>query len=70
MSHKEIYKWFELYFPNYAGNKVEAWFPHGKNAIRVRQMNRQEFIFTYNGQQGWRFETIKSFFKNSKGGKQ
>lgn len=37
MSHKDIYKWFELYFPDYAGDKVDTWFPDGKGGIRVRQ---------------------------------
>ena len=48
MSHSEVYKWFELYFPQYAGDKVESWFQNGKNSIRIRQKNHQEFIFTYN----------------------
>ena len=29
MSHSEVYKWFELYFPQYAGDKVESWFQNG-----------------------------------------
>lgn len=45
MSHSEVYKWFELYFPQYAGDKVESWFQNGKNSIRIRQKNHQEFIF-------------------------
>lgn len=44
MSHNDVYKWFELYFPLYAGEKVSAWFQNGKNSIRVRQTNGQEFI--------------------------
>jgi len=70
MSHNEVYKWFELYFPLYAGdNKVAAWFANGKNSIRVRQTNGQEFIFTYDGKYDWRFETVNSFLKRMKGGK-
>lgn len=46
MSHSKVYKWFELYFPQYAGDKVETWFQNGKNSIRIRQKNHQEFIFT------------------------
>lgn len=46
MKHKDIYKWFELY----AGDNVAAWFPNGKNSIRIRQTNGQEFIFIYNSQ--------------------
>lgn len=63
MSHNEVYKWFELYFPQYSGDKVEVWFPNGKNSIRIRQKNKQEFIFTYNRATDWKFETITSFLK-------
>lgn len=61
MVHKEVYKQFELYFPLYAGENVEVWFPNGKNSVRVRQKNGQEFIFSYNGKDDWKFETRKSF---------
>ncbi len=69
MAHGDVYKWFELYFPQYAGENTEMWFPNGKNSIRVRQTNKQEFIFTYNGKDDWRFETVKSFIKGRKGEK-
>ena len=45
MSHKEVYKRFELYFPYYAGDKVEAWFPNGKGSIRIRQKNKKLRLF-------------------------
>lgn len=61
MVHEEVYKWFELYFPLYAGGNVEVWFPNGKNSVRIRQKNGQEFIFSYNGKDDWKFETRKSF---------
>ena len=47
MSQQEVYEWFKLYFPQYAEH-VECWFPNGKNSVRVRQKNEQEFVFTYN----------------------
>ena len=65
MSHSEVYKWFELYFPQYAG-KVEAWFQNGKNSIRIRQTNNQEFIFTFSDKGNWRFETVESYMNGSK----
>ena len=46
MSHSEIMKWFEYYFPDYSRNRVDVWFPNGRNSIRIRQKNGQEFIFT------------------------
>lgn len=64
MLHKQIYNWFELYFPDYAGKRVLTWFPNGKDSIRVRQTNGQEFIFTYHGIEDWKLETVESFIKN------
>ena len=66
MSHRDILKYFELYFPHYAGDKIEVWFPNGKDSIRIRQKNKQDFVFTYHGTANWRFETIESFL-NGKG---
>lgn len=66
MTHKKVYEWFTLYFPQYAEH-VEAWFPNGKNSVRVRQTNGHDFVFTYNGINDWRFETVESFIKKSKG---
>lgn len=45
------------------------WFPNGRNSIRIRQKNGQEFIFTYHSQKDWKFETITSFLNGMKGGK-
>lgn len=67
MIHQEVYKWFELYFPQYAKHVVE-WFPNGKNSVRVRQSNRQDFIFTYNGKNDWCFETVESHIRKMRGG--
>lgn len=69
MTHGEVFKWFELYFPNYSGEVVDAWFPNGKNSVRIRQKNHQEFIFTYDSSKNWRFETVDSFLTGLKGGK-
>lgn len=69
MTHNDVYKWFELYFPAYSGDNVDVWFSNGKNSIRVRQTNGQEFIFTYNGKDDWKFETVKSFLNTMKGGR-
>ena len=63
MTHREIYGWFRVYFELY-DKHVDIWFPNGKHSIRVRQANGQEFIFTYNGKEDWRFETLDSFLKS------
>lgn len=69
MTHSDIYKYFELYFPEFARDKVAVWFQNGKNSIRIRQKNQQEFIFTYNDKTNWKFETVNSFMDGLKGGK-
>lgn len=63
MSHNDVHKLFVSTMPHYAGGKVEAWFPNGKNSIRVRHHNKKEYAFTCNGPDDWKFETIKSFMK-------
>lgn len=69
MSHSDVHKWFELYFPDYAGDKVDTWFQNGKNSIRIRLKNRQEFVFTMHGKNNWKFETLESFMDGLRGGK-
>jgi len=67
MSHSEVMKWFEYYFPDYAGERIDVFFPNGRNSIRIRQKNGQEFIFTYHSQKEWKLETITSFLNGMKG---
>ena len=66
MLHDKIYEWFESYFPQYSKHIVE-WFPNGRNSIRVRRCDKQDFIFTYYDIDDWRFETVESFIKRLKG---
>lgn len=63
MSHNEIYQMFTLQFPDYAKDRVKEWFPNGRNSVRIRQKNEQEFVFTYLSKNDWRFETIDSYIK-------
>lgn len=69
MSHSEVMKWFEYYFPDYAGERIDVFFPNGRNSIRIRQKNGQEFIFTYHSQKEWKLETITSFLNGIEGRK-
>lgn len=69
MIHKDVYKFFKMYFPSYTDNNVDVWFPNGKDSIRVREKNGFEFIFTYHDKNNWKLETINSFLKNMNGGR-
>lgn len=63
MVHTDVYKLFKLTLPTFA-EKMTEYFPNGKNSIRVRNSGaRQEYVFTVNGANEWRFETIDSFLK-------
>lgn len=64
MIHKDVKSKFEKLFPLFAGGVTE-WFPNGKNSIRVRiGVLHQDFVFTFNDGDDWKFETIDSFLKN------
>lgn len=68
MFHSDIFKAFKDYLPDRA-EKVTEYFPSGKNTIRVRQTNGQEFIFSYSGPRAWKFETMNQFIAEMKGEK-
>lgn len=69
MVHSKVYKIFERVLPLYAGENAEVWFPNEKNSIRIRGANKQDYVFTYNDDRTWRFETLKSFMQSMKGAK-
>ena len=70
MLHNKLYEKYCQLFPQFAEHTIE-YFPNGKNSIRVRQENRKDFIFTYDGKKDWSFETVDSFISHmrAKGGK-
>lgn len=68
MTHKEVFEKFKLYFPQFA-ESVETIFPSGKNSIRIRIGYLRDYIFTFNGEYAWCFETVDSFIKRTKGEK-
>jgi len=66
-STKQLYEHFCIFFPTYA-SRVEAYFPHGENAIRIRLTTygiefESEFVFTYKDGPEWKFETLKNHIK-------
>lgn len=62
MLHDKVYKRFKQYFP-LASKTIIQWFPNGKNSIRIRRMDGQEFVFTYYEKHNYRLETVDSFIK-------
>lgn len=42
---------------------------NGKNSIRIRKTNGQEFIFSLREPKAWKFETIDQFLADMKGEK-
>lgn len=68
MSHIDIYNRFKDAMPVY-GERVDIWFPNGRNSIRVRLTTKEEYVFTMFSTHSWRFETVDSFIKNMKGAK-
>lgn len=49
--------------------EVKEYFPNGKNSIRIRKTNGQEFIFSLREPKAWKFETIDQFLADMKGEK-
>lgn len=49
MVHSKVFECFQEHLPAFA-EKVEIYFPNGKNSIRVRQKDGKEFIFSFNGE--------------------
>lgn len=68
MIHTQVYGFFQTCLPDQA-KKVKEYFPNGKNSIRIRKTNGQEFIFSLREPKAWKFETIDQFLADMKGEK-
>lgn len=68
MIHTQVYGYFKECLPEQE-KKVTEYFPNGRNSIRVRQENGQEFIFSVTAPKVWKFETIDQFLAGMKGEK-
>jgi hypothetical protein len=66
MKHDIILYYFKHHMRHEA-LKMTEWFPNGLNSIRVRLTNGEDFIFTYNGERNWCFETVDSYIVRMKG---
>lgn len=66
MTHDVILHCFKTCLPH-LGKEIIAWFPNGRNSIRVRYNDGRDFIFTFDGEEDWRYETLDSFIRRMKG---
>lgn len=66
MIHTQVYGFFQTCLPDQA-KEVKEHFPNGKNSIRIRKTNGQEFIFSLREPKAWKFETIDQFLVDMKG---
>lgn len=66
MKHDLILHFFKTHMP-YQARLMTVWFPNGLNSIRVRLTNNDEFIFTYNNEKDWCYETVDSYIVRMKG---
>ena len=66
MIYDEVYGLYKECLPDRAADTKE-YFPNGKNSIRVRQNNGQDFVFTFIEPGSWKFETIDEFIAGMKG---
>ena len=66
MTYKQIFTLFEACFPQFE-KRVETWFPDGKNSVRIRWANGEDFVLTYRKNTNWRLETVDSFIDSMKG---
>lgn len=56
MIHTQVYGFFQTCLPDQA-KEVKEYFPNGKNSIRIRKTNGQEFIFSFSCRHERRKET-------------
>ena len=66
MTHKQVYEKYKEMIP-FDETKTDLYFPCGLNTIRVRLNTGEEFVFSYNSNKSWVFETVDNFVKKMKG---
>ena len=57
MIHTQVYGFFQTCLPDQA-KEVKEYFPNGKNSIRIRKTNGQEFIFSFRKQRSFNRSTV------------
>jgi hypothetical protein len=66
MVHAQVYDFFRQVLP-LEEKEAKVYFPNGRNSIRIRKRNGQEFIFSYRSQTEWAYETVDLFLARLKG---
>lgn len=63
MTPREVFERFQRLAPDFSHEKVTIWYPHGQNTIRLRMVDRKEFIFSIeNGE--WHLQTLAAYLKS------
>lgn len=62
MTHNSVYRRFKEILPDIAKDTV-AWFGNGKDSIRVRLTDGEDYIFTLTGRDTWTYENLDSFIE-------
>lgn len=68
MVHAQVYSFFKKVMP-LEEKEATVYFPNGRNSIRIRKKNGQEFIFSYRSETEWSYETVDLFLARLKGEK-
>ena len=58
--HREIMRLFKE-ISHTPDEDIEAWYPNGRDSVRVKLKNKRELIFTYKSYNYWRLETRGAF---------
>lgn len=66
MTHSKVYEIYERLLPFYA-KKTKEYFQCGRNTIRVRMNDKEEFVFSYDNSRSWSFDTLDRYLIKMKG---
>ena len=65
MTQRDVFKAF-MEISRTTEQDIEAWFPNGRDSVRVRLKNKKELIFTYDSPNYWRLETKGAYLTDMK----
>ena len=65
MIRKDVFEAFKD-ITHMSDERIDTWFPNGRNSVRIRLKTKQELIFTYQSKNYWRLETKGAFLTDMK----